>query len=166
MKRVVAFAGMKLAQYFLSRDQRERGIKVLRKVANFAPRYHYALFHLGWREAEVGHYDEAVAYLKRAVEQSPQNSVYHSFLGLVLCDMGNYAEASKAITVALKLDPNNQLTYNCLAICHLGEGEFTEFADLLEEKGIFESADIQTRILLGLECYRRKHGSNTSEVLS
>lgn len=159
-----AFLGLRRAQILFGQDKQEkveRGIAILKKILDSAPHYHYACFHLGHKLTEIGRFEEGISYLKRAVEQNPHNPVYYTFLGMALCDQKAYGEACEVLSEALKLDANNRLTYNCLALCHLGKGDFASFVKILENKGTFESPDMQSRLLLALESY---HGKIASQV--
>lgn len=154
--RIRAFIELKIAQFHCERKQLEKGINILKHIISYAPYYHFAYFHLGYRLLEQEKYADACFYLRQAIQHYSTNSVYHTFLGLALYDQGDYREARKTLADSLQLDTQNLFTYNCLALCDLEEGNFASFKKILDDRGIFESAIIQSRMILALQSYKDK----------
>lgn len=150
-----AYFRLRKAQSCFSRGQNEKGIEILQKIQQDVPGYHFALFHLGRKLASLSKMDDALQCLQQAISHAPSNPVYHTFLGLVLYDDGKHEEAKVALLKSLALDSRNQLTHNLLALCALAAGKFGEFQGILKEKGVFESSEVQIRLALALESYRK-----------
>lgn len=153
LQHIRAYFRLRVAQFYFQKKNPSKGLQILEKITEFAPTYHFAYFHLGWKWAELEQFDKAATYLQKAIEYNPKSSVYHTFLGMVWYDQGLYAKAKGSLEQALHLDPANQLSSNYLALCHLGEGDFHSCAKILQEKGVFENAAIHTRLMLGLARY-------------
>jgi len=63
-----------------------------------------------------GNFEEALAYLLKAVEADPENAVIHFHLGLTYQGMLRYPEAEASLARSVELDPSKGNTY-----AHLGE---------------------------------------------
>ena len=71
------------------------------------------------RLREQGQLDEAIATLKRAIEQDIDNAKAYVELGLVYFDKQDYAQARKVLRVGMGLDPGNaQIYYTVGRVCH------------------------------------------------
>ena len=52
-----------------------------------------------------GDKDRAVAYYRKALEQSPYAAATYSHLGVYYCEMGNVADGIKMLELAVRYDP-------------------------------------------------------------
>jgi protein O-mannosyl-transferase len=71
---------------------------------------------------KAGRTDEAIRYLRRAIEINYVNARAHSNLGIALADKGLPAEASAEFKRALEIDPNDPMTQNYYGISLVEQG--------------------------------------------
>jgi len=151
IKKVYAYFLLRIAQWYIERENFSLGIEKLEKITRIVPEYHYAYFHLAYNLLKINELNKAKNYLIKAIEYAPKNPVYHIFLGIVAYEEGAYKEAKETLQKAIKMDSSNRLSQNYLALCFLAEGQIAEFKKIIEEKGIFENADFQIKFILALE---------------
>jgi Tfp pilus assembly protein PilF len=60
---------------------------------------------LGWMLHKAKRHDAAVQYLSRAVEQNPENALYHFHLGMAAIDAGQPERGEASLKRALAIDP-------------------------------------------------------------
>ena len=71
------------------------------------------------RLREQGQLDEAIATLKRVIEQDIDDAAAYLELGRVYFDKQDYAQARKVLRVGMVLDPGNaQIYYTVGRVCH------------------------------------------------
>ncbi len=76
---------------------------------------HPELLHLSAMIAEqLKDYPTALTYIRRALEQLPQSSMFYNALGLIQLGLDLPEEAEKAYRMALQLDPTNALAHHNL----------------------------------------------------
>ncbi len=109
--------------YFLRGSYYERQKKydpaeeMFRKVLASDPRNAMALNYLGYMLADRGvRLDEGLNYIKKAVQQEPQNGAYLDSLGWVYYKMGNYEMSEATLRKALEHIGNDPTVHD-----HLGE---------------------------------------------
>ncbi len=69
----------------------------------------YATGHQWYAEsglAALGHFDEAIAEMKRALELDPLSVIINADVGTVLCTAGRYDEAIEQLRKTLEMDPD------------------------------------------------------------
>ncbi len=94
-------------------DMVERDLKAILKKS---PKNSQALNALGYTLADrTKRYEEALSYIKRALEISPNQAAIVDSMGWVLYRMGKYKESVVYLRRALKLDNNAEIA------AHLGE---------------------------------------------
>ena len=86
-------------------------------------------FDQGLAAARGGQLDEAVGYLRTALEATPDCAECQRNLGIVHGRMGAYAEAEAAFRAALALDPENAETYDGLAEIYNAQRRFDDAAE-------------------------------------
>ena len=151
IKRLRAYILLRIAHRNFQKGKYARGMELLEQIVVFCPDYHFAYYHLGCRFTELREFSRAQDCYCKALNYAPNNSVYHTFLGIALYEQGAYVEARQSLNMAIKLDPGNLLTHNYLALCCLAENRVDDFKQIVEKQGIFESDDLQIRLLLALE---------------
>jgi len=88
----------------------------LRKVVEMEPENVHALNALGYTLADkTQRYQEALGYITRAIELSPDNPFVLDSLGWVYYRLGRHEQAVQCLSRALNLMPGNEIT------AHLGE---------------------------------------------
>jgi tetratricopeptide (TPR) repeat protein len=60
--------------------------------------------------------DDAIVFIKRALEKEPENGYYHDSLGWAFFKNGNYSEAQKSLEHAVTLVPPDSTIFE-----HLGD---------------------------------------------
>ncbi|MGA2093415.1 MAG: tetratricopeptide repeat protein [Sedimentisphaerales bacterium] len=71
---------------------------------------------------KAGRTDEAIRYLRRAIEINYVNARAHSNLGIALADKGLLAEAAAEFKRSLEIDPNDPMTQNYYGISLVEQG--------------------------------------------
>ena len=112
--------------------------RALRRILDVEPAEKNALNHLGYLLAVRGErLDEAIALVRRALEQDPNNGAYLDSLGWAYFRRGDLNEAQKYLVAAAQQLPDNSEVQD-----HLG--------DLHERRGnLAEAIDAWTRALNG-----------------
>lgn len=89
----------------------------LREILKESPNNPIAMNNLGYFLLERGErFDEALGFIKKAVEVDPNNPSYLDSLGWAHYKMGNLVEAEEQLKKALRFDPNSATIHE-----HLGD---------------------------------------------
>lgn len=88
----------------------ENEISLWTDIAQKAPYKSRAQINLGIILSKEGRMDEAMVYLKRAVELEPDYDISHYSLGNALMKQKKYIQAGESYTRALQIEPNNPLS--------------------------------------------------------
>ena len=83
--------------------------------------------------AQRGKYDDAIAFLKRAVELSPGDRTLYSALGVAYDEANDHANAQAAYKQALALKPDEAVVLNNMAVSDLLAGNYGSAKKLLEQ---------------------------------
>jgi tetratricopeptide (TPR) repeat protein len=81
--------------------------KSYRAILQADPAHFGALHHLGMLCAQMRSFDEAIGFLRRAIEEVPDSAKAHDHLGSVLQAQGRHAEAIVSHDAALAIDSDN-----------------------------------------------------------
>jgi tetratricopeptide (TPR) repeat protein len=86
----------------------EAAVAFLEILLAEAPRDDELLYNLGILHGEAGHYDQAMIYMQRALEQNPDNPAALNYVGYTWAERGeNLEQAQDYITRALELRPDD-----------------------------------------------------------
>jgi tetratricopeptide (TPR) repeat protein len=77
------------------------------------------LLHLALRAADQNQHEQAIVYLKRALEQSPRDARLHYMLGAEHAQIGLYDRAAQEMERAVELDPGLSTAHFQLGLLHL-----------------------------------------------
>jgi tetratricopeptide (TPR) repeat protein len=111
-------------------------------------------FHLAAVEARLGKVDEAVRYMRRAIELNPGYAPAHWRLGLWLLDQNQTEGAERAFNRATEIDASDRAGWIGLARVFLQRNETARAAGLLERLVASGASEPYTLQLLGT-AYRR-----------
>ena len=110
----------------------------LREILKESPNNPIAMNNLGYFLVERGErYEEALGFIKKAVEVDPTNPSYLDSLGWAHFKMGNLAEAEVQLKKALRFDPSSATIHE-----HLG--------DVYKEQGKADQSRASWQKALGL----------------
>lgn len=84
----------------------DRAIACFQRALSFNPENPMITFHLGGTLVKKGSYDEAMPFLKEALDQAPNIVDAHKFLAQVYKAKGNIREAINELDIYLQLQPN------------------------------------------------------------
>lgn len=84
------------------------------------------LFAVGLASYQMGRYPEALTYLLRAADASPQNAELQYELGALYRQLDQYARAIDHLEVAIRLKPDFVDAYNQLGIAYFQQQKFEE----------------------------------------
>jgi tetratricopeptide (TPR) repeat protein len=142
-----------LAAIYLDRDDLENAERELLAADDVAPDYPLILSDLGLLNLKLKRYDEALAYLIRAVLKDPKDPQPHLYLAQVYDQTGRTDYAEKEYLTAVNLSPLS-------AGARAGLGEFYfDHGRLPEAKKQFQESLRAAKTLrgywgLGLVCWR------------
>ena len=94
-----------MAYVLLTQKRIAEALPYLERAYAIAPTYVPGLVNLGLALSETGRPDEGLAYLTRALELKPDESMVHVGLARVYLARGDYEAASREYTVLTTLDP-------------------------------------------------------------
>lgn len=78
----------------------------------------------GLAESDIGNYEGAVKYYKKAVEEDPEFAFAWDNLGLSYRQLNQYDDAIDAYNKSLKIDPNGLLPLQNIAIAYIYKEEY------------------------------------------
>ena len=84
------------------------------------------LLHLAIRSSQESRHEEAIAYLKQALEDEPDNAKVRYMLGAEHAEIGMYDRAAKEMAEAVKLDPSLVAAQFQLGLLHITSGRVAE----------------------------------------
>ena len=84
------------------------------------------LLHLAIRSSQASQHEEAISYLKRALEGEPDNAKVHYMLGAEHAEIGMYDRAAEEMAEAVKLDPDLVVAQFQLGLLHITSGRVNE----------------------------------------
>jgi tetratricopeptide (TPR) repeat protein len=84
-----------LASAYFTTQQYDQAKRCFMKAVELNPYYADALGNLGAINGMQGNHQEAIAFLKRALEIKPNVATYYKYIGMSLQALGNEAEAQK-----------------------------------------------------------------------
>jgi tetratricopeptide (TPR) repeat protein len=93
----------------------ELGPAYLERAERQLPNNYYVNVAWGRTLACLGHFDQALERLQKALRINPCSRVYE-LTGLVYGQMGQLEEAGSALKMAVKLDPNSETAHGSLAM--------------------------------------------------
>lgn len=112
-----AYVEFLLGSLFERQKRYDAAEEQFRKVLSTDPKNSMALNYLGFMMADHGqHLDEALAMVKRAVEQEPQNGAYLDSLGWANFKLGNFDQAEEYLRLASDRMPTDPTVHD-----HLGD---------------------------------------------
>ncbi|RUM41019.1 MAG: hypothetical protein DSY70_02115 [Desulfobulbus sp.] len=88
--------------------EQQQALDIMQKVIQLSPEHAAALNYVGysWADKKI-HLDNALSYIRRAVELKPENGYIRDSLGWVYYRQGRLKEAVKALEQAIKLSPDD-----------------------------------------------------------
>ena len=102
-------------------DDPFEAIDRLTAMKDLLPGTYFIEFYLGRSMAAIGRYDEALTYLRKALDLNPSAEdipYIYSYMGDCLKDMGRYEEAIEVLTKGTSLDDERPDLHNMLGFCH------------------------------------------------
>ena len=106
--------------------------KVIRHILERAPNDAETHYWLARLLALQGHFDDAVAEGKRALELDPQSVERNADLAFIYLKVRKYDECIDQVHATLKIDPNSWRAYGVLGACYDAKGSYVEGAKALE----------------------------------
>jgi tetratricopeptide (TPR) repeat protein len=84
------------------------------------------LLHLALRASNENRHEDAIKYLKEAIELAPENAKAHYMLGAEHAEIGLYDRAAEEMAHAVKLDPSLTTASFQLGLLHITSGRVAE----------------------------------------
>ncbi|HKQ29744.1 MAG TPA: tetratricopeptide repeat protein, partial [Burkholderiales bacterium] len=84
------------------------------------------LLHLALRASNENRHEDAIKYLKDAIELAPKNAKAHYMLGAEHAEIGLYDRAAEEMAHAVKLDPSLVTASFQLGLLHITSGRVAE----------------------------------------
>lgn len=83
---------------------------------------------------QLGHFNIALNLFLEAIKLNPNDSAYHSNVGLTYLKQGNYQEAKKAFEISLKINPKNANTIHNLGVLYENQLELEKAKSYFEKE--------------------------------
>lgn len=106
----------------ISKTKHERGVAIMESYVKANPKDAYMLSQLGTAYSALGRSDEAVEYLKKALQIEPNCPTTNFTLGVTLQEVGSLKEAAAFYQKAISVDSNFAEAYASLGAIHLDQG--------------------------------------------
>ena len=131
-----------------AQDQRAKGqldqaTQTLTQLMLVAPDDARVVGEYGKVLAQRGHYDDAIAFLKRAVELQPGDWTLYSAMGVAYDEANDRANAKLAYSQALALKPGEPVVLNNMAVSEMHTGDYEGAKKLLQQASANGSTDPQ-----------------------
>jgi tetratricopeptide (TPR) repeat protein len=149
-----------VARARIQEGEMEAATEILQKALALNPRLAKTNFFYALTLKAAGKYDEALKYLKVAVEQYPRDRVVQNTIGRVLFLQRRYQEAVDALHNVLRIDPEDLQAHYNLMLCYQGLGK-TEEAKREETLYRRFKADEASQAITGP--YRQLHPEDNNE---
>ncbi|MDD2463267.1 MAG: tetratricopeptide repeat protein [Desulfobulbus sp.] len=101
----------------------EAALAIMEKIIDLKPDHAAALNFVGysWADTQVN-LDQALEYIRRAIEIKPENGYIHDSLGWVYYRLGKLDQATKELETAVKLSPDDAAILDHLGDVYLESG--------------------------------------------
>jgi glycosyltransferase involved in cell wall biosynthesis len=119
-----------------------------KKIAESGQHNCMAFYELGLQGAELGKHEEAIQYLKKAIELKPDFAKARQSLGNIYYNLARYDEALLCYQEAFRLDPGERDTVLMYATCEIFAGNAEKSISLIEEFLSDDLASPHTLLLL------------------
>lgn len=149
-----------VARARIQEGEMEAAAEVLQKALALNPRLAKTNFFYALTLKAAGKYDEALKYLKVAVDQYPRDRVVQNTIGRVLFLQRRYQEAVETLHNVLRIDPEDLQAHYNLMLCYQGLGK-TEEAKREETLYRRFKADESAQAITGP--YRKLHPEDNNE---
>lgn len=110
--------------YLLDFDETLKAIDFFQRAVKIDPAYSDAYNNLGYAHANIGKFEDAIPFYKKAVSNlfyaTPEKAFVN--MGKAYYRLGRYDEAAVAFKEAIKRAPNFDLPYMGLALCYNATG--------------------------------------------
>ncbi len=104
-----------------------------RRALNINPNCAWAYFGLAYTAYEAQQLEDALGYLKKAIEIDSKKARFHGNLGGVYFYMGMFEDAEKELKLAIELDPNYPPFYYNLFGLYYKKGDYDAAIKALEK---------------------------------
>jgi tetratricopeptide (TPR) repeat protein len=109
---------LKLAGDHVQAGRLEQAQRIYQQVLSARPGSVGALYGLAEIKGRLGHTEEGLRLIRRAIEVDERQPDLHSLHSFLLMRAGNVDEAEQAARRAVKLAPNNETAHRMLADCY------------------------------------------------
>ena len=149
-----------VARARIQEGEMEAAAEILQKALALNPRLAKTNFFYALTLKAAGKYDEALKYLKVAVEQYPRDRVVQNTIGRVLFLQRRYQEAVDALHAVLRIDPEDLQAHYNLMLSYQGLGKTDEAK---REETLYRrfKADESSQAITGP--YRQLHPEDNNE---
>lgn len=105
---------MVLGKLYLEQNKLDLAEMIFKELMNAKKNDYLVCFNLSQVYYKKRDLDNAIFYLTKAKETSPNNAIVLLNLGICLSQKGSFAEATNQFEELIRLDPNNLTPYYCL----------------------------------------------------
>lgn len=121
------------AQTLRSKGDYDEAVRSLAQLMLVAPDNARVVGEYGKTLAQQGHSQEALAFLKRAIELQPNDWKLYSALGIAYDQLDDHASARKAYQHALALEPGAPSVLNNYAVSRMLAGDYPDAQRMLAQ---------------------------------
>jgi tetratricopeptide (TPR) repeat protein len=110
------------------------------------------LLYLAMAAAKQDRHEDAIDYLKRAIEMQPNHAKAHYFLAAEHAQIGMYDRAVEEMEKSVQLDPSLHTAHFQLGLLHLTSGRVAEAVNAWQALDQLGESDPLFQFKKGLEC--------------
>lgn len=114
---------LNVARALIQEGETDAAKPYLQKAAQLGPTLARVMFFQAMVDKADGNYDAAIANLRKAAAQYPEDRVVLNQLGRLLFLKREYGEAVRTLDRVLKVDPEDLQAHYSLMLCHRGLGD-------------------------------------------
>lgn len=136
------------------------------KKPDWLPQEHfYALARLANAQAQQGHFDKALANIKKLEKMSPQNPYPHYLNAVVLYKQGHLDDAVTELQQVLKVAPDSSQAQLLMGAVNYGQGNYGQAEMYLSNVLGMDQKNVEARRMLALTFYREGRSRQALDTL-
>jgi len=129
---------------FFNKGYDLKALDILEKIISERPDYSVAYEHASYIRSSLGFPDQAVALLRKAIQNGVSNETILGKLGLYLYEAGQYDEAIRQLNLAIKADPKDLDNINYLGMSYTELGKYKEAEESFQKALVLDPTNSMT----------------------
>ncbi len=151
--------------YYDGKKEKDKAIAHFRRVAPDSRFHDNAAVHIAFLYQQQGRNNEAITYLKKLIENKPDNVEFMLYLGSIYEEIGDFQNAEKIFTKGIDIDPQNTRLYYRLGVVYDKWGKQDESLEKMRMVIKLDPKDARALNYLGYTMAELGHDLNEAERL-